>query len=90
MKKILFVINSLTIGGSEKSLVSLLNLLDYKKFSVDLLMIRKGGEFEKYIPKEVNIIDIPKYYRFISKNKKEKYSFKERLKFLFYRNIQLA
>ena len=29
MKKILFVINSLKIGGSEKSLLSLLNLLDY-------------------------------------------------------------
>lgn len=85
MKNIIFIINSLTIGGSEKSLISLLQLIDYTEYNVDLMMLKQGEDLEKYIPKEVNIIDIPKYYRFISKNKKEKYSFKERLKFLFYR-----
>ena len=84
MKKILFVINSLTIGGSEKSLVSLLNLLDYKKLSVDLLMIRKGGEFEKYIPKEVNILDEQEYYMFLT-NKKIKISMLQRYKYSFCR-----
>ena len=56
MKKILFVINSLTIGGSEKSLISLLSLLDYKEYKVDLLMLKKGEELEKFIPNEVNIL----------------------------------
>lgn len=67
MKKILFVINSLTIGGSEKSLVSLLSLIDYSKYQIDLLMFKRGEEFDKYIPREVNILDIPKYYKFIEK-----------------------
>lgn len=82
MKKILFVINSLTIGGSEKSLVSLLSLLDYKKYSVDLLMFRHGGEFEKYIPKEVNVLNELEYYSYVGKKKngisnlnKSKYAF---------------
>lgn len=82
MKKILFVINSLTIGGSEKSLVSLLSLLDYKKYSVDLLMFRHGGEFEKYIPKEVNVLNELGYYSYVGKKKngisnlnKSKYAF---------------
>lgn len=65
MKKILIMINSLEIGGSEKSLVSLLNMIDYKKYSVDLQMLKIGEEFDKYIPKEVNVLPIPKYYKYI-------------------------
>lgn len=65
MKKILIMINSLTIGGSEKSLVSFLNMIDYKNFSVDLQMLKVGEEFDKYIPPEVNILPIPKYYKAI-------------------------
>lgn len=68
MKKVLIVINSLTIGGSEKSLISLLGLIDYSKYKVDLLMFKKGEDFDKYIPSEVNILEIPRYYKFISKN----------------------
>lgn len=67
MKKILFVINSLTIGGSEKSLVSLLNSLDYSKYEVDLMMFKHGDDFDIYIPKEVNILKSPSYYRYINK-----------------------
>lgn len=55
-KKILFVIDSLNCGGAEKSLVSLLNSLDYSKIEVDLMIITRSGIFEKYVPKEVNII----------------------------------
>lgn len=66
MKKILFVINSLKIGGSEKSLVSLLNLLDYSKYEVDLMMLKKGEAFDRYIPKEVNILEPPKYYEYLN------------------------
>lgn len=69
MKKILFVINSLTIGGSEKSLVSLLNILDYDKYDVDLLMLKRGETFEKYVPDRVKVLDIPKYYGFLNNNK---------------------
>lgn len=65
MRKLLFIINSLTIGGSEKSLVSLLNLIDYTKYEVDLLMLKIGEEFDKYLPKEVNILKSPDYYRYL-------------------------
>ncbi|ULC58271.1 glycosyltransferase [Flaviramulus sp. BrNp1-15] len=56
MKKLVLVIESLYHGGAEKSLITLLNLLDYSKLQVDLILFKKGGEFEKFIPKEVNII----------------------------------
>lgn len=68
-RNILIVINSLSIGGSEKSLVSLLNIIDFNKFKIDLLMFKKGCEFDRYIPNEVNVLEEPDYYRFISNNK---------------------
>lgn len=58
-KSVLFLIDSLTCGGAEKSLVSLLPLLDYSKVDVDLLMVNRGGVFERYVPSEVNIIPFP-------------------------------
>ena len=42
-KKICFIIDSLSIGGAEKSLVTLLNLLDYDKYDVDLQLFAGGG-----------------------------------------------
>jgi glycosyltransferase involved in cell wall biosynthesis len=55
-KQLLFVIDSLHVGGAEKSLVTLLGLLDYSKFSVDLILFGHGGELESFVPKEVQII----------------------------------
>lgn len=67
-KKILFIIDSLNCGGAEKSLISLLPLLDYKKYDIDLMIISRGGVFEKYVPPIVNIIDfIPHKSNLISK-----------------------
>lgn len=56
MKKIVFVIESLHIGGAEKSLVTLLQNLDYKRYDVDLITFQKGGIFFEIVPKEVNRI----------------------------------
>lgn len=58
-KSVLFIIDSLTCGGAEKSLISLLPLLDYSKIDVDLMMVNKGGVFMDYVPKQVNIVDFP-------------------------------
>lgn len=62
MKKILFVIESLSIGGAEKSLVTLLNSLDYNKYDVDLQLFSYGGEFEKLLPKQVNVLPILPFF----------------------------
>ena len=62
-KQIIFVINSLGCGGAEKSLVSLLSLLDYEKYAVDLLMFNPGGMFMPLLPKEVAVLPRPDYLR---------------------------
>jgi len=66
-KKLLFVIDSLTIGGAEKSLVSLLNLTDSSKYDIDLLLIKRGGDLEKYLPSYINILPVPNYFSSIEK-----------------------
>lgn len=54
-KNILVVINSMGCGGAEKSLLSLLSLLDYEKYDVTLQMFHRGGMFEELLPQEVHI-----------------------------------
>ncbi|WP_289128338.1 glycosyltransferase [uncultured Clostridium sp.] len=61
-KKLLFVIDSLHSGGAEKSLVSLLSLIDYNNFDVDLLLFKQSGLYLPLIPKQVNILDTPSYF----------------------------
>lgn len=55
-KNIVFVIESLGLGGAEKSLVTLLQNIDYNEFCVDLIVFNKEGIFKKFVPKEVTII----------------------------------
>jgi glycosyltransferase involved in cell wall biosynthesis len=71
MKKILITINNLTIGGSQMSLINILNQLDYKKYQIDLVLYDEIGELLSSIPKEVNVTSIKnKYGLKVSKIKK--------------------
>ena len=66
-KKLLFVIDSLGIGGAEKSLVTLLNCIDYSRYDVDLQLFSRGGVFEKFLPKDINILPNIEYLLYCSK-----------------------
>ena len=65
-KKILFVLDSLRIGGAEKSLITLLSLLDYEKYEVDLQLITRTGKFLSYVPREVNILPSTAWEQYIA------------------------
>lgn len=67
-KSILFVINSLGCGGAEKSLLSLLSLLDYDKYDVTLQMFSRGGLFEELLPPEVHVRKELDYTAFCSQS----------------------
>lgn len=58
-KKLLFIQPSMQFGGAEKSLQTLLCLLDYEQYDVDLLLFRPEGEFLKLLPKEVRLLPLP-------------------------------
>ncbi|MDN4526721.1 glycosyltransferase [Fictibacillus fluitans] len=63
-KNLLFVIDSLECAGAEKSLVTLLSLLDYSKFNVDLMLFAHGTALEPLVPEQVNILAPLKYTKF--------------------------
>lgn len=63
-KKVLFIMNNMHVGGSEKALVSLLNEFDYSQFEVDLQLFKHEGLFLQEVPEEVNILNVPKNYHF--------------------------
>lgn len=83
-KRLLFVIDSLICAGAEKSLVSLLNQLDYSKYEVDLQLFAYGGELEMYVPKEVNVLPYLPYMDFSRKSLKEQFLFSVRKNWSFF------
>lgn len=57
MKKRIFIaMQYMEVGGAERSLLGLLNAIDYTRFDVDLFIYRHTGEFMPLIPKEVNLL----------------------------------
>jgi glycosyltransferase involved in cell wall biosynthesis len=54
--KVLIVSWDLEIGGVEKSLISMLSNLDYKKFDIDLYLHSHVGELMQQTPNEVNLL----------------------------------
>lgn len=57
MKRILFVIPSMRIGGAEKSLANLLNLIDLNEYDINLLMFKPGGDLLQQIPSGIHILE---------------------------------
>lgn len=62
-KKLLFVMPSLEAGGGEKSLVTLLNAIDFDCYEVDLVLLKEAGIFLKLLPAEVKIIPLEGNYK---------------------------
>lgn len=73
MTKIAIVIETLNIGGAEKSLINLLNNVNLNNFQVDLILHKRGGILEKDLPKEIKVSEM------IILN----YSLFDRIKFFF-------
>lgn len=68
MKKRIFIcIQYLEIGGAERSLIGLLNAIDYSRCEVDLFVCRHTGEFMPLIPKEVRLLPEVKAYAAINR-----------------------
>lgn len=62
-KKILFIMPSMFIGGAERSLLGLLEALDYDQVDASLFLYRHEGEFMKFIPKQVHLLPEMEKYR---------------------------
>lgn len=70
-KKILFVINNLNCGGAEKALISLLETINHSEYDIDLLLFKQEGIFMSKIPKGVNLLSEPEFYRYFDMSLKK-------------------
>jgi len=55
--KILIVAGSLRVGGIERSLVNLLNCIDFSRYQVDLFLYSNSGEYLNNVPEEVKLVN---------------------------------
>ena len=67
-KKLLFIMESLRIGGAEKSLLTLLSMLDYTQYEVQLFLFRHSGELTEFLPEQVKLLQEDALYRIFDKN----------------------
>ena len=56
-KRVIFVIESLKIGGAEKSLGTLLSLIDKKQYEIDLYLFRRCGDFLSLFPSGIHLLE---------------------------------
>ncbi len=64
MKKVLFLVYSMNVGGVEKSLLSLLSVLPLDQLEIHIGLINKSGGFMDFIPPEVRVHEINCYQHF--------------------------
>lgn len=62
-KQVLFAMNHLGCGGAEKALLSLLEILDYTRYDVDLFLFKHEGLFMSKIPPQVNLLSEPPLFK---------------------------
>ena len=67
-KKVLFIINEMINGGGQRSLINLLEMMDYNRFEVDLLLFKEQGEFMDIIPEQVNLVATEKNIQYLFMN----------------------
>lgn len=94
-KKLLFLIPTLNSGGAEKSLLNLLDLIDYRKYEVDIIILSNGGTFLSFLNRNVNLVNANVFgYPFFGNLKKKlKYLLKNRhfiiiLKLIYFRILK--
>ena len=61
-KRIIIFSHAMELGGAERALLGLLEILDVSQYDVDLFLMRHSGEMLKDIPYYVNLLpEIPQY-----------------------------
>ena len=70
-KKLLIAVYNLKIGGIERSLINMLENMDYQKVDVDLLIYHHTGELIGAIPEQVNVLPQIEQYTTFRKSIKQ-------------------
>ncbi len=83
-KKILFVMDTMVLGGSQKVLLNCLALFK-NKYDVELLLLNHYGIYLSDIPEHINVKFIFSKYKQVPLNEINKFSNLEKFKILFYK-----
>lgn len=62
MKKVLFILNYMNIGGTEKAFLNLVDTLPPEEYDVTLLLLEKKGGFLDQVPERVHVITLDNYF----------------------------
>lgn len=65
-KKILIVSHDMSIGGVERSLISMLEAFDYSRYDVDLFLYSHTGDFLPMLPSKARLLPENEKYRAVS------------------------
>ena len=61
-KKIIIISHAMELGGAERSLLGMLETIDYSQYDVDLFLLRHEGELLSCIPSKVHLLpELPAY-----------------------------
>ncbi|WP_217266139.1 hypothetical protein, partial [Vibrio cholerae] len=83
-KKILFVMDTMVLGGSQKVLLNCLALFK-NKYDVELLLLNNYGIYMSDIPEYITVKFIFSKYKQVPLNEINKFSNLEKFKILFYK-----
>lgn len=67
---ILFVIYYLGSGGAEKALINLLDMIDYERYQVDVLLFKQEGLYLEQLNPKANLLPVIPEFEKIDSNKK--------------------
>lgn len=57
-KKIAIIIPSLRGGGAERVMVNIIRNLDYTKFDIKLILLKKEGPYINLLPENIDVVDL--------------------------------
>ena len=75
MKKVLFVLPALNIGGAEKSIIDLFENIDYSKYDMNLLLLAERGVLAERINRNVTIIELDESSKCLFKTLSSSYKY---------------
>lgn len=55
MKKVLFMVINMNVGGTEKALLNMIEEMPEEEYQITILMLEKRGDFLKFIPERVQV-----------------------------------
>ena len=61
MKNVLYILNYMNIGGTEKAFLNLVNTLPPDEYDITLLLLEKKGGFLDQVPERVHIVTLDNY-----------------------------